>query len=288
MARIKEIDASEEQPTIKVKKAKLAVRSIVEWKRIRKKEDEEEEEQAHNEKINEQPSYSSRLLMCMRCTTKIETKDKQLHTKEGFRGIYCPTCKKQDRCLFNLCQCEQIWHQCSIHRVDPGTHNTTKGTLRKKKKSKQEERKNSSSRRAPVTNAKEVGGKGEKKSKRGIRKRQQPKVLHTKFVASKNPPRAEMVERIREKQQKKQKNELEKQKVSGIPSRSFETKACIVTEEIRTSEMHGKAEKATKERPSSMASRPKQLNRSKATKKEFCIEHQHCMATSRPIEFKKG
>ena len=216
--RIKESDVNEKQPTIKVKKAKLAVRNIAKWKRIRKKEEEEEEEQVHNEKKSEQPSYSSRILTCMRCTTKIETKEKQLHTKEGFRGIYCPSCKKQDRCLFNLCQCGQIWHQCSIHGVDPGTHNTTKGTRRKStteaKQPKKEEGKKSSSRRAPVTNVKEIGGKGGTKSKRGTKKRQQPTVLHTKFVASKNPPRSELVERIRRKQKEKQKNELEEQSLS--------------------------------------------------------------------------
>jgi len=104
--------------------------------------------------------------------------------------------------------------------VDPGTHNTTKGTLRKStteaKQPKKEEGKKSSSRRAPVTNVKEIGGKGGTKSKGGIKKRQQPKVLHTRFVASKNPPRIDMVERIRRKQEEKQKNELEKQSLSRM------------------------------------------------------------------------
>ena len=99
------------------------------------KRNEEQDEDKDEEKQNEvkAPSYSSRLLNCTRCEEVIETKWMQLHTFDGFRGIYCGTCKKQERCLFNTCQCGEVWHQCLVHRVDPPLHASTRGQVTKNK-----------------------------------------------------------------------------------------------------------------------------------------------------------
>ena len=110
LERSKEGSQEDDRQTIKIKKAKIAFRNVVKWKR--KEDGEDEDEDNKEEGLSEgRITYTSRRLRCVRCMTEIETKAMQLHTKDGFRGIHCPGCKRQDRCLYNLCQCDVIWHQ---------------------------------------------------------------------------------------------------------------------------------------------------------------------------------
>ena len=127
------------------------MRNVVKWQRKRKEDEEGQEEEEKDELTSKQPEYSSRILRCTRCMAGIETRWMQLHTKEGFRGIHCAACKKQDRCLFNLCQCDMIWHQCPLHSIDPMTHSTTKGATVIKQIVKKIGEKKSSRRQAPMT-----------------------------------------------------------------------------------------------------------------------------------------
>ena len=71
------------------------------------------------------------MIACTRCEAVQETKDKQLKVKAGFRAIHCKRCGKQERVAHNKCSCGIVWHQCTLHRVDPPEHCRNKGTKRK-------------------------------------------------------------------------------------------------------------------------------------------------------------
>ena len=126
----------------------------------------------------------------------------QLYTHEGFRGIHCKSCGRQERCLYNECQCGTVWHQCLKHRVDPPVHASRKGI--KKVKAKKQKGKvrmqESSMRKAPNTEPK----KETTNTRRQFCRIGKAKTLQRHFTikASTNPPRAEMVARIRRKVEK--------------------------------------------------------------------------------------
>ena len=72
--------------------------------------------------IKEEVSYNTRMIACTRCSTKQGIKGMQLKISVGFRAIHCNNCGQQERVFRNKCSCDAIWHQCSIHRVDPPFH----------------------------------------------------------------------------------------------------------------------------------------------------------------------
>ena len=59
-----------------------------------------------------------------------------MRTKDGYKAVHCPACHKQERSQRSRCQCGHIWHQCTIHRVDPVVHRS-----RRAPKKTEEERK---------------------------------------------------------------------------------------------------------------------------------------------------
>lgn len=124
----------------------------------------------------------------------------QLRTRTGYRAIHCTICKSQEVCSHSLCQCKVIWHQCGLHRVDPGAHASRRGPLQKKKANGEEEepRPRSSKRKAPMSI---IGHTRARKEKMGRRKRKPNthSVHHVKFVISKSKPNSEIHERIKKK-----------------------------------------------------------------------------------------
>ena len=150
---------------LKLKIAKLATNIPVKWKRCFSSlvPHQEEDPQGEVDEAKHAPKYESRMIRCTRCQELQETKRIQLHTPQGFRDIHCRSCGRHERCLYNLCQCKVIWHQCPTHRFDPGVHASRKGLKRagdEKTKAK-EEKKLSSLRKAP-----DQEGEIEVKSKR--------------------------------------------------------------------------------------------------------------------------
>ena len=150
-----------------IKKAKVTLRNIVKWKRKRKEDDEEgDDDDKEGEPSDVRRTYTSRKLRCSRCLTEIETKTMQLHTKEGFRGIHCTGCKRQDRCLYNLCQCDVIWHQCPVHCIDPPLHASTRG-VGKVKKTRKTVEKAKLEKKSPKDKKKRRGSWNKEKTKNG-------------------------------------------------------------------------------------------------------------------------
>ena len=135
MERRRRLDATTDEkgkaePTrakqIRVRRARLAMGTTVRWKRVRKQESVEEME-VDTGAQQEVRNYKTRILKCTRCEAPQETVWMQLRTKVGYRGIHCKECGKQELCSRNLCQCGQLWHQCTVHRVDPQTHSSRRG-----------------------------------------------------------------------------------------------------------------------------------------------------------------
>ena len=138
---------------MRIRIARLATRTVIRWKRVRKP-DADEEDLEDEERQDDAPTYGSRILRCARCEAPQETRWMQLGTSVGYRAIHCKDCKKQETCAKNKCQCNLIWHRCLVHRVDPLTHSFKKGRKGVKKETAKEPKKkkeevNSSERKAP-------------------------------------------------------------------------------------------------------------------------------------------
>ena len=164
-----------------------------------KEEEEEDDEKNEAEGKKEKQEYISRMITCTRCETQQETKYIQLRTKEGYRALHCKACGRQERCSHSRCQCNTIWHQCRIHRVDPGVHASRKGVLKKTKKLENNESKKLSLRgKAPVikTKCKVKKGSTKKRKTRG-RIDEEAYQRHVSYAVSTNKPREDMVQRIR-------------------------------------------------------------------------------------------
>ena len=111
------------------KKARIAGGAVIRWKRNFVEDPGDNDDEAQEQEgrtANDPKTYRSRLLACTRCGASQETAWMQLRTKEGFRAIHCKACKLQERCINNRCQCDVIWHHCTIHRVDPSCHRSRK------------------------------------------------------------------------------------------------------------------------------------------------------------------
>ena len=119
-----QINGNQETMVMLVRKARLAKGATVRWKRTyaEKKKQEGEESQGEDQE-EEGQSYESRMLACTRCGQQQETIWMQLRTILGYRGIHCRVCSKQELCSRNKCQCNIIWHQCKVHRIDPKNTN---------------------------------------------------------------------------------------------------------------------------------------------------------------------
>ena len=139
-------DGNQDHMLMLVKKARLAKGAVVRWTRSiaeRKRHDEEETGDEHQEE-DESQKYVSRLLACTRCGQQQETIWMQLRTTLGYRGIHCRVCGKQELCARNKCQCDLIWHQCKLHRIDPSRHKSRKAdklTAEQKQKRLEEDEK---------------------------------------------------------------------------------------------------------------------------------------------------
>ena len=192
-------DNKQQNLDILIKVNRIAAGTAIRWKRNVEK---------HAGQVEQDPSssthtkiqYSSRLIGCTRCGTQRETSHMQLRTRYGYLAIYCNVCKSQDVCSHNLCQCNVIWHQCCIHRVDPGTHASRRGPMQEKEAKSEEEqsRPKSSKRKAPIS---KIGVTKARKERMGKRKRKpnSHSIHHVKFVINKSKPNSEIHERIKKK-----------------------------------------------------------------------------------------
>ena len=196
------------------KRTRIAMGVPARWKRRIAYGSQKEGEGGDNEskddrKEDERKAYTTRLLACTRCGHQQETRWMQLRTKDGYRAVHCPACHKQERPQRSRCQCGHIWHQCTVHRVDPVVHRS-----RRAPKKTEDERKASS---------REVEGKAKRARTRARLKRPPPKVEDDEPIRSRRgtrpktgksgrraftlklargasssyPPREEMVQRLR-------------------------------------------------------------------------------------------
>jgi len=111
---------------IRIRIARIATRTIVKWGRRRRSQEEEEGQEEQSDQ-GQRPTYDSRILYCSRCGTPQETRWMQLRTVKGYRAIHCKRCKRQETVARTKCQCNEVWHRCEVHRVDPMTHYSRKG-----------------------------------------------------------------------------------------------------------------------------------------------------------------
>ena len=119
------------------KKARIANGATIRWKRsIAEHVDKEEAEQGGqgegDDQQNSGPTYTSRLLSCIRCGHPQETSWMQLRVKNGFRAIDCRQCRLQQQCSRNNCQCGKVWRHCPTHRTDPAKHMSKQAPKRTK------------------------------------------------------------------------------------------------------------------------------------------------------------
>ena len=180
-----------------IKINRVATRTAIRWKRITK-ESTEPTQSNHSTSADGRPTYTSRILPCSRCGNPKETSRMQLRTKLGYRAIHCRACGLQEVCSRSWCQCNIIWHQCTIHRIDPGVHASRKG-LKKEKKledNPKHEVQASSKRKAPISR-KEPHKQSTMRKKRRHNKHDSQYTRHVKFVISKSKPSAAMIERLK-------------------------------------------------------------------------------------------
>lgn len=118
----------DQELSMKIKLQKVAFTTPVKWRRTVATEN-----QNHHEG-EQAPEYRSRILRCTKCDHGQETCGTKLHSMTGFKDIYCLRCGKQERCIRNRCQCDVVWHQCLVHRIDPhtATPSLRKTTVNKK------------------------------------------------------------------------------------------------------------------------------------------------------------
>ena len=206
--RCKAEGKADDEERILIKLARVANGACVRWKRLIKDASHEQEEIESIDEANPANSrpqtdtscnYTSRLISCSRCGQQQETRRMQLRTKEGYRAIHCSACGKQERSSHNVCQCGVIWHQCEVHRMDPKVHASRKGIVgSKSKEGEAGGKKLESTRRPPST--KEVAQKRDMPKGRIARSKfDEDRYRHTKFQASSNPPRPDLIQKIRDK-----------------------------------------------------------------------------------------
>ena len=189
----------EEGESIKIKIARIALGTTIKWKRT--VNDEEAVTVSKEDEERKIPRYSSRMIACNKCGRAQETKAIQLRTTDGYRGICCTTCGTQDRCALSKCQCNKIWHQCEIHRMDPAIHASRRGITKNKddKAEEKEKIKLCSHRKAPKIKASKLNKHIKKKNRRQHKDKAQEEKRYVKFVASSQPPKAGLIAKIRMK-----------------------------------------------------------------------------------------
>ena len=77
------------------------------------------------------PQYDKRVVYCRLCNAPNDATTIQLWYVKGFRSLHCNECKAYFSTFNALCQCDDVWHSCLIHRIDPATHIPRRGWKRK-------------------------------------------------------------------------------------------------------------------------------------------------------------
>ena len=191
----------------------MSLGTFVRWKREKKEAKETAEQEGEEQQESKGvKSYSSRMLSCTRCGSAQETYWMQLRTCEGYRALHCKGCEKQERCARNMCQCGVVWHNCQTHREDPITHSSRKGkkgVIRDSggQQEKQQEREEASTRTAPVTHQEESRQVRRKLKKKQDKRKQSCLTSHATFILSTQPPKQEILDRIRKRNGPKSQSE---------------------------------------------------------------------------------
>ena len=107
--------------------ARVAVGASVRWQRKLTQKRSSGNRNKESNCTSEEAQYHTRMIACTKCGVLQETKTMQLKNSAGFRAIHCKNCGRQERVLRNKCSCNAIWHQCTLHRVDPPFHSSKKG-----------------------------------------------------------------------------------------------------------------------------------------------------------------
>ena len=111
---------------IKLQLAKIAMASVVKWKRTRAQDLDERHQELTQCEEPERMKYQSRMIHYTRCDHPKETRWMQLRISTGYRDNPFQACRKHERCSHNKCQCNLIWHQCETHRIDTPLHASRK------------------------------------------------------------------------------------------------------------------------------------------------------------------
>ena len=82
----------------------------------------------------------------------------QLRTKVGYRDLNCTVCKHHARCGDYLCECKEIWHQCTIHRIGPVKHKNQRSPKDAAQKRQQKEETKLDHRRNGPSDERNAGG----------------------------------------------------------------------------------------------------------------------------------
>ena len=218
---------------VRTRIARVALGTTIRWRRT--VNDHEAEVNLKDDEEKQAPEYTTRLISCNKCGESQETKKMQLRTAVGYRGLYCKKCGTQDRCAWNKCQCQKIWHQCEIHRVDPAIHASRRGTTKKKQVDKKADCsiRLSSQRKAPtikVTSRSKIGhttGSGKEERR------------HIAIKASRQPPKPELIAKIRKKMQNsatKDEDELSTFDKTGVGKHSEEERIVKANAKLKPSE----------------------------------------------------
>lgn len=113
---------------LKLKKVRMDMMGGVKWKRKvmdskQARADEKETRVITGEGV---AKYTTRILECPQCGNGKETAKMQLRLLQGLRDIHCKVCKHHARCGWYKCSCQVVWHHCTLHRVDPTKHTSTR------------------------------------------------------------------------------------------------------------------------------------------------------------------
>lgn len=69
---------------------------------------------------------AKRELTCPKCEHRINVKHTQLRVADGYRTIYCTSCRWNGRATQLQCTCGVPWYLCATHTTDPPVHRSKK------------------------------------------------------------------------------------------------------------------------------------------------------------------
>ena len=131
----------------------------------------------------------------------------QLRTLIGYRAVHCRKCGKQELSPRNKCQCNILWHQCQMHRIDPKEHKSRKAAkltneqklARRDEEIKREQEKTKRRKKAPEIEEEKIDGQSTiaQKVSKGVEFKRRQSISDTKL----SPHNVTMLERIKKRKE---------------------------------------------------------------------------------------